>query len=273
MRRGLARYNSRIRVRLHSCPFSGPVHDGVAMRILVVEDDKDVAGFVVRGLKEAGHVVEHADNGRDGLFMAASEAFDAVILDLSMNHTPTRLALLSLLRAAQLMGLMGFLTLVSPVVAQPVPAPAAPPPLQSLPSLKVPPYLGTWYQVALFPNAFQKQCVSDTTATYRALSDGSVEVTNRCKLADGRWDEAVGMAVPTGRREGEDLQPAQLKVSFLPAALRWLPVGWGAYWVIQLADNGRYAVVSEPSRKYLWVRLSGLVPASRNSTACWAVAS
>ena len=45
------------------------------MRILVVEDDKDVAGFVVRGLKEAGHVVEHADNGRDGLFMAASESF------------------------------------------------------------------------------------------------------------------------------------------------------------------------------------------------------
>ena len=51
------------------------------MRILVVEDDKDVAGFVVRGLKEAGHVVEHADNGRDGLFLAASEAFDAVVLD------------------------------------------------------------------------------------------------------------------------------------------------------------------------------------------------
>ena len=48
------------------------------MRILVVEDDKDVAGFVVRGLKEAGHVVEHADNGRDGLFMAASETFDAI---------------------------------------------------------------------------------------------------------------------------------------------------------------------------------------------------
>ncbi len=51
------------------------------MRILVVEDDKDVAGFVVRGLKESGHVVEHADNGRDGLFLAASEKFDAIVLD------------------------------------------------------------------------------------------------------------------------------------------------------------------------------------------------
>jgi len=51
------------------------------MRILVVEDDKDVAGFVVRGLKEAVFVVDHADNGRDGLFLAASESYDAIILD------------------------------------------------------------------------------------------------------------------------------------------------------------------------------------------------
>ncbi len=51
------------------------------MRILLVEDDKEVAGFVTRGLREAGHVVEHADNGRDGLFMAVSEVFDAIILD------------------------------------------------------------------------------------------------------------------------------------------------------------------------------------------------
>jgi two-component system OmpR family response regulator len=51
------------------------------MRILVVEDDKDVAGFVVRGLKEVGFVVDHADNGRDGLFLAASESYDAIILD------------------------------------------------------------------------------------------------------------------------------------------------------------------------------------------------
>jgi len=51
------------------------------MRVLVVEDDKDVAGFLVKGLKEAGHTVQHADNGRDGLFYAAGEEFDAIILD------------------------------------------------------------------------------------------------------------------------------------------------------------------------------------------------
>jgi apolipoprotein D and lipocalin family protein len=126
-------------------------------------------------------------------------------------------------------------------------------PLESLPALQVPPYMGTWYQVALFPNVFQRQCVSDTTATYRQLPDGTVEVLNRCRTADGRMDDATGNARPTGTLSGTSLAPAQLKVSFLPAWLRWMPVGWGAYWVIQLADDGRYAVISEPSRQYLWI--------------------
>jgi apolipoprotein D and lipocalin family protein len=42
-------------------------------------------------------------------------------------------------------------------------------------------------------------------------------------------------------------------VSFLPAFLRWLPIGWGNYWVIGLAPDYRYAVVGEPSREYLWI--------------------
>ena len=68
------------------------------MRILLVEDDKDVAAFVVRGLREAGHVVEHVDNGRDGLFMAASETFDAVILDRMLPGGIDGLKILETLR-------------------------------------------------------------------------------------------------------------------------------------------------------------------------------
>ena len=51
------------------------------MRILLVEDDAEVARFVRKGLQEAGHIVEHAANGRDGLFLAASEQFDILVLD------------------------------------------------------------------------------------------------------------------------------------------------------------------------------------------------
>jgi two-component system OmpR family response regulator len=51
------------------------------MRILVIEDDAEVARFLVKGLKESGHVVDHAANGRDGLFLAAGEPYEAMIID------------------------------------------------------------------------------------------------------------------------------------------------------------------------------------------------
>lgn len=122
-----------------------------------------------------------------------------------------------------------------------------------LPALKVPPYMGTWYQMALFPNFFQKQCVSDTTATYRQLDNGQVEVTNRCRRDDGSFESVLGVARPDDSRiEGDTLRPARLEVSFMPAWLRWLPF-WGDYWVLALAEDGRYAVVGEASREYLWV--------------------
>lgn len=51
------------------------------MRILVIEDDQEIARYLRKGLSEAGHTVEHADNGRDGLYLATGESFDAIILD------------------------------------------------------------------------------------------------------------------------------------------------------------------------------------------------
>src|SRR5215831_83640 len=51
------------------------------MRILVVEDNERVARFIKKGLSEQGHTVDHAESGRDGLFLAATGRYDAVILD------------------------------------------------------------------------------------------------------------------------------------------------------------------------------------------------
>ena len=126
--------------------------------------------------------------------------------------------------------------------------------------------MGTWYQVAWIPNRFQKQCVSDTAATYRDRGDGTVEVLNRCKLADGKSDSVLGIARPpagVARIEGGQLKPARLEVSFLPAWLRWTGIGWGAYWVVESPVDGRYVIVSEASREYLWVlaRQPALTPA------------
>jgi two-component system OmpR family response regulator len=51
------------------------------VRVLIIEDDKDVASFIQKGLAQAGWNVDHADNGKDGLFLATTEKYDALIVD------------------------------------------------------------------------------------------------------------------------------------------------------------------------------------------------
>ncbi|HWU00045.1 MAG TPA: response regulator transcription factor [Terriglobales bacterium] len=51
------------------------------MKILLVEDNERVIRFLKKGLAESGHTVDHADNGRSGMFLAASEPYDAIIMD------------------------------------------------------------------------------------------------------------------------------------------------------------------------------------------------
>ena len=54
------------------------------MRILVVEDDKKIASFVVNGLKQSGFAVDHSADGEDGLFRAQSVPYDALIVDVML---------------------------------------------------------------------------------------------------------------------------------------------------------------------------------------------
>src|SRR5690348_11707397 len=51
------------------------------MKLLLIEDDKESAKYLMKGLREQGYVVDHAENGKDGLFMAASEKYDALVVD------------------------------------------------------------------------------------------------------------------------------------------------------------------------------------------------
>ncbi len=141
-------------------------------------------------------------------------------------------------RRVAAVGLLGLAGLANAVADEP--------PLQTVPSLDVGRYMGTWYEIANYPNRFQKQCVGNTTATYRQVDAEHIEVINRCRKDDGEEDAAVGMARPGDA-------PARLKVRFAPEWLSWLPFVWGNYWIIELPDDYRYAVVGDPSREYLWV--------------------
>ena len=121
-------------------------------------------------------------------------------------------------------------------------------PLQTVPSVDVPRYMGTWHEIAKYPNWFQKKCASSTQATYTLQANGQVQVLNRCKTDKGEWSEALGAA----RQIGGPTSP-QLKVRFAPEWLSFIPLVWGDYWIIDLDPDYQWVVVSEPQREYLWI--------------------
>jgi two-component system OmpR family response regulator len=61
-----------------------PYTAAAPMRVLVVEDDKEVNNYIAKGLREHGHTVDAAYNGKDGLFMATTEKYDVMIMDRMM---------------------------------------------------------------------------------------------------------------------------------------------------------------------------------------------
>jgi apolipoprotein D and lipocalin family protein len=122
------------------------------------------------------------------------------------------------------------------------------PAVAAIEALDVPRYMGTWYELAKLPNRFQAKCVGDTSAQYELQPGATVRVVNRCRLEDGRMDEAVGVA----RQLGGATSP-KLQVRFAPWWLSWLPAVWGDYWVLDLDPDYRLAAVGDPRREYLWI--------------------
>jgi apolipoprotein D and lipocalin family protein len=120
--------------------------------------------------------------------------------------------------------------------------------VKTVASLDVPRYLGTWYEIAKFPNWFQKKCVSNTKAVYTAKPDGNLRVLNSCKTAGGETSEAEGLARQIGAKDSPKLEGR-----FAPEWLSFLPLVWGDYWVIDLDSQYQVAAVSDPRREYLWV--------------------
>ena len=121
-------------------------------------------------------------------------------------------------------------------------------PLTTIPRLDPERYLGHWHEIAKFPNWFQRRCVSDTSADYSAMPDGTLKVLNRCRVQNGDMDEALGVARQIGGGSS-----AKLQVRFAPAWLSALPFVWGDYWIVDLDDAYDLAAVSEPKREYLWI--------------------
>ncbi len=142
-----------------------------------------------------------------------------------------------------LLGGLAFVVLMTAAIQD-----QRPEPVRTVEYVDVDRYLGDWFEIARFPNRFQRTCAGDVRATYAKRADGRLDVTNRCRLADGRIIDALGVARIVDVRTS-----AKLKVRFAPAVLSFLPFVWGDYWIVGLADDYSWAVVGSPDRNYLWI--------------------
>jgi apolipoprotein D and lipocalin family protein len=117
------------------------------------------------------------------------------------------------------------------------------PPLDVVEQVDLERYLGRWYEIASFPQSFQRGCVA-TTADYSLRDDGRIRVVNECRDAsfDGDLRRADGLAWVSDPQGSQ----AKLKVQFF-----W-PFS-ADYWIIALDPEYRYAAVGHPSRDYLWI--------------------
>jgi apolipoprotein D and lipocalin family protein len=102
-------------------------------------------------------------------------------------------------------------------------------------------YIGKWYEIARYPNRYEKKCAGEVTAEYSLESSGKIGVTNSCLMSDGKPEVSRGWAKIEDKNSN-----AKFAVTFF-----W-PF-YGKYWIIDLGPNYEYAVVGEPSREYLWI--------------------
>ena len=107
-------------------------------------------------------------------------------------------------------------------------------------SVEIGRYLGRWYEIARYEQAFQKDC-DGVTADYALRADGKISVLNSCRKPDGRLKQANGKAKIVDTATG-----AKLKVSFFGPF-------YGDYWVLDRADDYSWSIVGEPSGRYLWI--------------------
>jgi len=99
-------------------------------------------------------------------------------------------------------------------------------------------YMGKWYEAARLPNSFQKGC-SCSTANYKITNKNYINVINQC-IKNGVIKTSTAKAWRVNKHDN-----SKLKVRFF----------WpftGNYWILYTSPNYKYAVVGEPSRKYLW---------------------
>lgn len=115
-------------------------------------------------------------------------------------------------------------------------------PLGPVAAIEIERYAGRWFEIARFPNAFERNCAG-VTADYAQRPDGRIEVVNTCR--QGGVNGEVRVARGSARIVDTETN-AKLKVRFGGPFE-------GDYWVLDRADDYSWALVGEPSGRFLWI--------------------
>lgn len=115
-------------------------------------------------------------------------------------------------------------------------------PLETVPYVNLAKYAGKWFEIASFPQRFQKGCHC-TAAEYKLMPEGYVKVYNSCNKnsTDGSKKDITGKAFVVDTKTN-----AKLQVQFFRPFK-------GDYWILELAEDYSYAAVGTPDRDYLWI--------------------
>lgn len=110
-------------------------------------------------------------------------------------------------------------------------------------------YKGLWHQLGAMPQRFARQCIRNTTAEYKIIEDGLIEVKNTCLQKDNTPKVAFGRA-----RLNEDFNDnAKLEVTFAKVFGNYIFAFGGDYWVIGLDEDYQWALVGHPERSGLYI--------------------
>ncbi|UCH91816.1 MAG: lipocalin family protein [Nitrospirota bacterium] len=125
-------------------------------------------------------------------------------------------------------------------------------PLQTVNSVDLTRYAGTWYEIARLPMWFQRDCVA-SQAIYTLLLNGKIQVQNQCRTKSGDQKQVQGVAT---------VVDTTTNAKFYVVFNNWVAKlfsGWGSasttgnYWILHLDPAYQAALVGTPDREYLWI--------------------
>ena len=110
--------------------------------------------------------------------------------------------------------------------------------VQAVSSVDLKRYAGKWFEIARYPNKFQKNCVGNTTVTYTQKVDYQMDVSSQCVKKNGAMENTKFEAKITDKTTN-----AKFDVQNAP----------GDFWIVDLDSDYKYAAIGDPKRENFWI--------------------